>query len=85
MTDKVYIFSENDSAHALNFLKTQTSKNSYYELNRILGYLRTFKCNSKSVFSPGRDRHTRHQRVKTWTRHVDIFTKDFLFVPVNQE
>ncbi|CAK6979698.1 sentrin-specific protease 7b [Scomber scombrus] len=31
------------------------------------------------------DRHTRHQRVKTWTRHVDIFTKDFLFIPVNQE
>uniref|UniRef100_A0A7N6BLY2 Ubiquitin-like protease family profile domain-containing protein n=1 Tax=Anabas testudineus TaxID=64144 RepID=A0A7N6BLY2_ANATE len=26
-----------------------------------------------------------HHRVKTWTRHVDIFTKDFLFVPVNQE
>uniref|UniRef100_A0A3Q3WJ15 Ubiquitin-like protease family profile domain-containing protein n=1 Tax=Mola mola TaxID=94237 RepID=A0A3Q3WJ15_MOLML len=34
---------------------------------------------------PLSDRHTRHQRVKTWTRHVDIFTKDFLFVPVNQE
>ncbi|XP_069377117.1 sentrin-specific protease 7b isoform X2 [Paralichthys olivaceus] len=31
------------------------------------------------------DRHLRHQRVKTWTRHIDIFTKDFLFVPVNQE
>ncbi|XP_069577356.1 sentrin-specific protease 7-like isoform X2 [Brachyistius frenatus] len=31
------------------------------------------------------DRQMRHQRVKTWTRHVDIFTKDFLFVPVNQE
>ncbi|XP_075871722.1 uncharacterized protein LOC142881336 isoform X2 [Nelusetta ayraudi] len=31
------------------------------------------------------DRHTRHQRVRTWTRHVDVFTKDFLFVPVNQE
>ncbi|XP_031733887.1 sentrin-specific protease 7-like [Anarrhichthys ocellatus] len=31
------------------------------------------------------DRHMRHQRVKTWTRNVDIFTKDFLFVPVNQE
>ncbi|XP_077959835.1 sentrin-specific protease 7b isoform X5 [Gasterosteus aculeatus] len=31
------------------------------------------------------DLHMRHQRVKTWTRHVDIFTKDFLFVPVNQE
>ncbi|XP_057709382.1 sentrin-specific protease 7 [Corythoichthys intestinalis] len=30
-------------------------------------------------------RQKRHQRVKNWTRHVDIFTKDFLFVPVNQE
>ncbi|XP_043927535.1 sentrin-specific protease 7 isoform X2 [Protopterus annectens] len=29
--------------------------------------------------------HRRHQRVKTWTRHVDIFTKDFIFVPVNEE
>ncbi|XP_077152850.1 sentrin-specific protease 7 isoform X1 [Ranitomeya variabilis] len=26
----------------------------------------------------------RHRRVKTWTRHVDIFTKDFIFVPVNE-
>ncbi|CAJ1086848.1 sentrin-specific protease 7-like [Xyrichtys novacula] len=31
------------------------------------------------------DRRMRHHRVKTWTRHVDIFAKDFLFVPVNQE
>ncbi|KAM3838212.1 uncharacterized protein ACN63O_023233, partial [Diretmus argenteus] len=30
-------------------------------------------------------RQRRHQRVKTWTRHIDIFKKDFLFVPVNQE
>ncbi|XP_067897054.1 sentrin-specific protease 7-like isoform X2 [Heterodontus francisci] len=29
--------------------------------------------------------HKRHQRVRTWTRHVDIFTKDFIFVPVNEE
>ncbi|XP_069091756.1 sentrin-specific protease 6 isoform X3 [Pleurodeles waltl] len=26
----------------------------------------------------------RHGRVKTWTRHVDIFQKDFLFVPLNE-
>ncbi|KAM4608937.1 uncharacterized protein ACJ7VT_014817 isoform 2-T2 [Polymixia lowei] len=37
---------------------------------------------STSAFS---QRQRRHQRVKTWTRHVDIFKKDFLFVPVNQE
>ncbi|XP_053734023.1 sentrin-specific protease 7 isoform X2 [Synchiropus splendidus] len=30
-------------------------------------------------------RQRRHQRVKTWTRHIDIFNKDFVFVPVNQE
>nr|XP_033791314.1 sentrin-specific protease 6 isoform X2 [Geotrypetes seraphini] len=26
----------------------------------------------------------RHGRVKTWTRHVDIFQKDFVFVPLNE-
>ncbi|XP_053366356.1 sentrin-specific protease 7 [Clarias gariepinus] len=26
----------------------------------------------------------RHNRVKTWTRHFDIFKKDFIFVPINQ-
>ncbi|XP_059842598.1 sentrin-specific protease 6 isoform X4 [Hypanus sabinus] len=26
----------------------------------------------------------RHARVKTWTRHVDLFQKDFIFVPINE-
>ncbi|XP_043926037.1 sentrin-specific protease 6 isoform X2 [Protopterus annectens] len=26
----------------------------------------------------------RHGRVKTWTRHVDLFQKDFIFVPINE-
>uniref|UniRef100_A0A452HWJ4 Ubiquitin-like protease family profile domain-containing protein n=1 Tax=Gopherus agassizii TaxID=38772 RepID=A0A452HWJ4_9SAUR len=26
----------------------------------------------------------RHGRVKTWTRHVDVFEKDFIFVPLNE-
>ncbi|XP_055946272.1 uncharacterized protein LOC129976630 isoform X4 [Argiope bruennichi] len=26
----------------------------------------------------------RHNQVKTWTRHVDIFSKDFIIIPVNQ-
>lgn len=30
----------------------------------------------------GRDRH--HQKVKKWLRHEDIFSKDFLIVPVNR-
>ncbi|XP_055071447.2 sentrin-specific protease 7 [Misgurnus anguillicaudatus] len=40
-------------------------------------------ANEDSTSIPAQVR--RHQRVKTWTRHVDIFDKDFLFVPVNQE
>ncbi|XP_061860081.1 sentrin-specific protease 7 isoform X3 [Colius striatus] len=27
----------------------------------------------------------RHRRVRTWTRHINIFTKDYIFVPVNEE
>ncbi|XP_046553939.1 LOW QUALITY PROTEIN: sentrin-specific protease 6-like [Haliotis rubra] len=26
----------------------------------------------------------RHTRVKTWTRHVDLFEKDFIIVPINE-
>lgn len=26
----------------------------------------------------------KHSRVKTWTRHIDIFEKDFIIVPINQ-
>ncbi|XP_064617471.1 sentrin-specific protease 6-like [Liolophura sinensis] len=26
----------------------------------------------------------RHDRVKTWTRHVDLFSKDFIIVPINE-
>uniref|UniRef100_A0A8B9GK70 Ubiquitin-like protease family profile domain-containing protein n=1 Tax=Astyanax mexicanus TaxID=7994 RepID=A0A8B9GK70_ASTMX len=40
-------------------------------------------ANEDSSSTPAQLR--RHQRVRTWTRHVDIFEKDFLFVPVNQE
>ncbi|XP_064917686.1 sentrin-specific protease 7 isoform X11 [Columba livia] len=27
----------------------------------------------------------RHRRVKTWTRRINIFSKDYIFVPVNEE
>ncbi|XP_015379455.1 PREDICTED: uncharacterized protein LOC107173429 isoform X2 [Diuraphis noxia] len=26
----------------------------------------------------------RHERVKKWTKHVDIFKKDFIFIPINE-
>ncbi|XP_026185353.1 sentrin-specific protease 6 isoform X2 [Mastacembelus armatus] len=26
----------------------------------------------------------KHNRVKTWSRHVDLFQKDFIFVPINE-
>ncbi|XP_017314381.1 sentrin-specific protease 7b isoform X2 [Ictalurus punctatus] len=29
--------------------------------------------------------YRRHGRVRTWTRKVDIFSKDYLFIPVNQK
>ncbi|XP_068124538.1 sentrin-specific protease 7 isoform X2 [Hyperolius riggenbachi] len=49
-----------------------------------------FKCltrkenSSSDVIAELPSAERRHQQVKTWTRHVDIFTKDFIFVPVNE-
>lgn len=40
---------------------------------------------SEGGISESCQRQKRYQRVRTWTRHVDIFSKDFIFVPVNQE
>uniref|UniRef100_A0A8C2AI81 SUMO specific peptidase 7b n=1 Tax=Cyprinus carpio TaxID=7962 RepID=A0A8C2AI81_CYPCA len=46
---------------------------------------RPLRSNSRQLSSPRRAPYRRHQRVRTWTRHVDIFSKDYLFIPVNQE
>ncbi|KAI4883783.1 hypothetical protein NFI96_012392 [Prochilodus magdalenae] len=45
----------------------------------------TRKDNSSEGEAGGTAQERRHRRVKTWTRHVDIFSKDYLFIPVNQE
>ncbi|XP_076841297.1 sentrin-specific protease 7b [Brachyhypopomus gauderio] len=45
----------------------------------------TRKSNSSEEEAGGTAQYRRHRRVKTWTRHVDIFSKDYLFIPVNQE
>ncbi|XP_062845973.1 sentrin-specific protease 7b [Trichomycterus rosablanca] len=45
----------------------------------------TRKDNIREEEAGGTAQYRRHQRVRTWTRNVDIFSKDFLFIPVNQE
>ncbi|XP_012696181.1 sentrin-specific protease 7b [Clupea harengus] len=45
----------------------------------------TRKDTASEEATEGSAEYRRHQRVRTWTRHVDIFNKDYIFVPVNQE
>ncbi|KAG7315438.1 hypothetical protein KOW79_021526 [Hemibagrus wyckioides] len=45
----------------------------------------TRKANSSEEDAGGTAQYRRHGRVRTWTRNVDIFSKDYLFIPVNQE
>ncbi|XP_048091012.1 sentrin-specific protease 7b isoform X1 [Alosa alosa] len=45
----------------------------------------TRKDTASEEATEGSSEYRRHQRVRTWTRHVDIFNKDYIFVPVNQE
>ena len=73
-----------------NFLLTPLTSN-YFLLTSLSPYyflltpLTSLLPVNPADLTSCRTREVRHQRVKTWTRHVDIFTKDFLFVPVNQE
>ncbi|NXI38856.1 SENP7 protease, partial [Galbula dea] len=49
-----------------------------------------YKCLTRAETSTEEDlkvseAHRRHRRVRTWTRHINIFNKDYIFVPVNEE
>ncbi|XP_054715336.1 sentrin-specific protease 6-like [Uloborus diversus] len=45
------------------------------------------RLTSKTDKQKGEDKTVqvrRHSQVKTWTRHIDIFSKDFIIIPINQ-
>lgn len=71
--------------------KTRTSLHLLFNVYShliVFGHVKHYEKNVSQVLflcALSCQRQRRHQRVKTWTRHVDIFKKDFLFVPVNQE
>uniref|UniRef100_A0A452SWL0 Sentrin-specific protease 6 n=1 Tax=Ursus americanus TaxID=9643 RepID=A0A452SWL0_URSAM len=50
----------------------------------ILGQKMYTECHEGFNLLSYRIQQKRHGRVKTWTRHVDIFEKDFIFVPLNE-
>ncbi|XP_077072615.1 sentrin-specific protease 7 isoform X2 [Siphateles boraxobius] len=73
----------------LKYLMVQKAPRAYVHRSHVFSSFfykqltRRDNANEDSTTTPAQIR--RHQRVRTWTRHVDIFDKDFLFVPVNQE
>lgn len=46
--------------------------------------LKIFYILNISVFHIPSMAQRRHKRVRTWTRHINIFNKDYIFVPVNE-
>ncbi|NXA25890.1 SENP7 protease, partial [Ibidorhyncha struthersii] len=45
-----------------------------------------YKCLTRTEKNSDGDlKVSRHRRVRTWTRHINIFSKDYIFVPVNEE
>ncbi|XP_061693575.1 sentrin-specific protease 7-like isoform X3 [Syngnathoides biaculeatus] len=73
----------------LKFLLLEGGGRAVAERSHIFSSFFFKHLSSRQTSSEGavvvHDQYMRHQRVKTWTRHVDIFTKDFLFVPINKE
>ena len=49
----------------------------------ILKFL-IFYISTVSIFHIPRMAQKRHKRVRTWTRNINIFNKDYIFVPVNE-
>uniref|UniRef100_A0A8C9TE37 SUMO specific peptidase 7b n=1 Tax=Scleropages formosus TaxID=113540 RepID=A0A8C9TE37_SCLFO len=68
----------------LKYLMLEKAPKEMVERSHIFSsfFYKQIALDSSSVVG---SKHRRHQRVRTWTRHVDIFKKDYLFVPVNQE
>uniref|UniRef100_A0A8C1PYL9 SUMO specific peptidase 7b n=2 Tax=Cyprinus carpio TaxID=7962 RepID=A0A8C1PYL9_CYPCA len=65
----------------LKYLLLERADKDVAERSHIFSSFFYKQLTRKNTSSPYR----RHQRVRTWTRHVDIFSKDYLFIPVNQE
>ncbi|XP_056615450.1 sentrin-specific protease 7b [Triplophysa dalaica] len=73
----------------LKYLLLETADEDVAERSHIFSsffYKQLTRKDSSCPEETGRTaQHRRHHRVRTWTRHVDIFSKDYLFIPVNQE
>ncbi|KAM8947192.1 LOW QUALITY PROTEIN: sentrin-specific protease 7 [Pelodytes ibericus] len=72
----------------LKYLFLKKFPKAFIERGHIFSSL-FFKCLTSTANGPGdksdvTSEQKRHQEVKTWTRHVDIFSKDFIYVPVNE-
>ena len=63
----------------MNFLREKAKTIQWRSANiifKILSFTRLL------YFSPAEKRHS---RVKSWTKNVDLFSKDFIIVPINEQ
>lgn len=67
--------------------------NQFLFYNEYVSEIKSVRCCSLllderqhcQTFSAFRLPVKRHARVKTWTRHVDLFKKDFVVIPINEQ
>lgn len=57
---------------------------STFFYNRLMSGGRFARSARRSKAQGGDDSWTRHERVQKWTKHVNLFEKDFIFVPINE-
>ena len=67
-----------------NFYRQKTHFFSTYFYKRLTAKPKTDRAMKYEKDTNITEAERRHARVKSWTKNVDIFEKDFIFVPINE-
>jgi Ulp1 family protease len=68
--------------------QAQITENDFFQVyahsrHKLFFFLEIFKAKRGAHYAPMWP-EKRHARVKKWTKHVDLFEKDFIIVPINE-
>ena len=86
LLDKHLSPEQRETVHVFSsfFYKTYTQVKSASRYSSTSSSPSTADAGSKTIVNH-QIKYRRHDKVKNWTKNVDLFKKDFIFIPVNED